>query len=265
MKRINFTLSKDQDQNLRKISIQKGETKSAVLRKWIENFQLHTSKDKNLTSYNFSIPTDTYQKLEKICTQNDLKRSELLRSVISSQIEENKYKLIYSKINYYNLQNLYQNAVDTITKELNLLGAVVGIIDKDRLYSQALSTKWYSQKLFGLMPKSLNEYYISITHHPDNLITQAILNKKPYVTHDLYDISKYAYNPTLSRVASSLVGFKSGIVLPIMHNQKVLGTLFIMSAEQTDFTDKQKALEKYCNNLAKSIINFLEFKILCGN
>lgn len=155
------------------------------------------------------------------------------------------------------LETTLQTAVD-IMFELypNYNGGVVFLVDDSRKYvgSKTVSRMPKVDAVHRLLPKKILEYYIPIENKYGNLIAKSVKNIENYQSFDIADFSKGEIDDSITRTIGAILGFKSGIAIPMKFEGEVIGSvLYTKSLAELFSDDEQKILELLNEQLAISI------------
>ncbi|MCA9385767.1 helix-turn-helix transcriptional regulator [Candidatus Dojkabacteria bacterium] len=169
---------------------------------------------------------------------------------IPSVMDVTKDLLFSSDLNY-----ILQSSVNGITKKLDLLASVILIIEDDRLYSTNFTQHWYTTAVTKLLPKSFSTYSVSLTEHNDNACVESALSNKSIHINNLHRATIHAYSRKTTKAISRLIGFKSGIILPIYCHDSPLGSILFCKSYEDDFEVEIPMLRTYTNHIAAAINN----------
>ncbi|MCA9385766.1 helix-turn-helix domain-containing protein [Candidatus Dojkabacteria bacterium] len=160
------------------------------------------------------------------------------------------------------LNEILQNAVNSFTIECGLSLAVILLVDGELLRSRIFTQTWYTEAILNLLEFPFEEYFVHLQKHTDNLCVQAVNTRSNIFTYDLTKATKYAMPDQVIRVIGKILKFKIGIAMPLIYNDKVLGTMFYAKDYEGNFDNELPVLESFNRITATAIANAKKFDSL---
>ncbi len=156
-------------------------------------------------------------------------------------------------LNSKNLDEILSKAVNNIIFELNLLSAFITLKKGNKLFAQITTDRWFIKPVLEVIGKPFTELNVDLSQDTNNFCVKAFLDRKPYYTENLDDVTVPAVSKTVSKMLQKLTGFKSGIVFPIIHEDECLGIFFVGK----NFIDDHKAeipvIEEFTKYIGEAI------------
>jgi len=156
-------------------------------------------------------------------------------------------------LNSKSLEEILSKTVNSIVKELNLLAGFVTIKRDNKLYAQTTTDRWFNKMVFNLIGVPYNQLNVDLDKDTDNLCVRAFVDKNFYLTKDLSEVGVPAITSSIAKLISKITGFKSGIVIPILHNGSSLGTFFIGKNFEDNFEREIPVLQEFTKYIGEAI------------
>ena len=155
--------------------------------------------------------------------------------------------------NIKELNQMVQKAVDSITNELNLLGAFVVLVDGDIVRLETFAQTFYSEMAMKVIGKPMKEIQAPIEANSENLMVRTVLDKKSYLSNSIEAFVVPAVNNTIAKILGKITGFKSAITMPLIANGKVLGAIHFSKSYIDDFKNETPILESFSEYISQII------------
>lgn len=182
-----------------------------------------------------------------------IKKSNNLEALVKSAKELNKD---------LNLDHVLQSAVNEIVYELGLSGSFIVLKEGDKLYSKAVTQDWVIKLAMKFIPGKFTSLSVDIDKDQDNLMVKSFLNQKEYVSNNLHDFIVPAVNRNVSDTLTKFTGMKSAIVLPIILNNKSIGSIYFSRNNTSDFKDILDVLKLFTEHISLAIENARKYEEL---
>lgn len=154
-----------------------------------------------------------------------------------------------------NVHELLKNSVDII---FNLYrGFNGGMLFRkvgNYIFSIAVSEMPLINKALGFLGKPLEEHFIDLKDHTENLVAKSVINKRYYIGTDLYQFSGGPVTKFASKMISKVLGFRIGVVFPLIFNNDILGAMLYTKRIPEPFSEEElRILELLSDQLAMEI------------
>lgn len=144
-----------------------------------------------------------------------------------------------------------QNIVDSILVELGYLQlgyriVVLALVDHsdNNLKRISISQTDEAKKALAVTPVPFKDITIPLTQ-TDNYCIKALLENKPYVTHDWIDILSPSYSADEARQVQAVVGIRTSMVYPVIYRGKPEGVMiFSLVKDESQVSDRERDLIK---------------------
>jgi transcriptional regulator with XRE-family HTH domain len=124
-----------------------------------------------------------------------------------------------------NLDDILQTAVDDTVYELNLVGAILVLVEGDKLYAKTFTRKWYTQLLMQVLNVPFSDLNTELTKNSKNLFVKTILENKSYYSTKLSDFSVDVIPNSVADLAQKVTTHACAISFPIVYSDKVIGSI----------------------------------------
>lgn len=196
-------------------------------------------------------------------------------SRISSKLNLKPSEIAYLLgLEIYSTEELI-DAVDKISKSLDLEstlktsvdilydlypnynGGIILIRDsknKNIVRARTISKIPNVEKLSEIMGKALTDFPIDLTSDEENLVIKCMKDQIPYQSTNLYDFGRGAISPLIVEAIERLLGYKVGIVYPMIYNDYVIGSILFTKRLDVLFSEGEiKTLELLVNKVSTLI------------
>lgn len=153
--------------------------------------------------------------------------------------ERNRILQTIKKVNRIILEELdfetvTQKVADTIPNELQFATGVVAILDQERqvLRRVAASRTKEAEEAIKALRVPFSQIEISV-NDPNNLMARAIREKRPFITHDVYDVLGPVLNREEAAQIQKIMFTKTTVVYPIYMDSKPIG-VFLASTKKDE-------------------------------
>jgi transcriptional regulator with XRE-family HTH domain len=162
------------------------------------------------------------------------------------------------------LKTTLQTAVDIMFDLYpNYNGGVVFLMKDDKVFSKTVSNMPKMNFVFKkILTKKFSQYSVSLTRNKNNFIVKTIKNKKVYLSHSLVDFVAGAEDEIKIKLIEKVLGFRSGISLPMTYQGKIIGATLFTKREKDDFKQEKNVLRLLTDQIAIAIHNSLEYEKL---
>jgi len=143
-------------------------------------------------------------------------------------------------------KKVMQTIADGINKELGFIGGMLNFIDhqRDGIYIGAISNTPDIKEIIAMIPRAPETYLVPLSAS-ENLAIQAIEKQEIIAGDRFYDFVVPAISKELSNKIQSHLGAKSILAVPIYSEEKVIGVIDYVLAEEADhITPVQKEMMK---------------------
>jgi transcriptional regulator with XRE-family HTH domain len=165
-------------------------------------------------------------------------------------------------INKLSLDEVLQRSVNEVVYELGMLGAFLVLIDGDRVYSKTVTQTWFTKLALEIINAPFNSLNISLTKDKDNLMVRSIVEQKVFITNRLADCSTPFVPTAISDLLQRVTTLKSGIIFPIIYEEKSIGAIFFGKDHIDEFIHERPVLAAFCEHIALAIANAEKYQIL---
>ena len=204
----------------------------------------------------------TKETLQKIITVLDLKISEAADLFDLNLEELPKLIRLAKKINSsLKMDEMLDIAVNDMMTDLKLSGVLIFLIEGDYLYAVAIDDAPPGReaflKLLGLTKFRLR---ISLKEETQNYCVKCIKDNKPYLSYEAYDFTIDVLGRRITNMLSKSSNFKSGIVIPMATDKKIIGAVLYTKSIVDDFGQELPIFEAFNEYLATAILNIKEYE-----
>lgn len=205
----------------------------------------------------------TKETLSKIINTLKLKPSEIAELLgLSLYTTEELILAINSFSASLNLEVMLQAAVDVMFDLFpNYNGGVIFLINQDqnKLYSKTVSNMPFIDLIFKMLPGKFSELEVPLQGN-QNLIAKTTNNGEIYESKDILDFSRGYIPNVIANAICKLTKFKYGITMPLLYQNKLIGSVAYTKRVSEAFTNEEKHLLTLLNNqIAIAIKNAEEF------
>ena len=194
-----------------------------------------------------------------------LKESDLLALVDKNRALDATYKLIEIILGTNDFDEMAQKIADIIPMALGYELAILWLIDeqKEKLVKTAISQTIKDEKMMQKLKNALGNSSIALGYQ-DNLCIKAILERKQYVSKNLFDFLGPAVTFNSAREIQEMLGTELNVATPLMARDRPIGVLIIsMSKDTNDLSDFEKEmLRKFSENAGIALENARLYKNL---
>ncbi len=136
-----------------------------------------------------------------------------------------------------------QNIADSVTRELGYVGAVLVFVDPDgrTVRARAITNTPLTNKALKLLPKPFSEYTTDLVTDPRaNAAHQVITSGQIRFSEDFSEVISPPVPKPLALAIQKLIGLKTVVIVPILSEQKVIGTIEIGTRKpQEQITERE--------------------------
>lgn len=163
----------------------------------------------------------------------------------------------------FELEQILQTAVNDIVYELNLLGALIGLVDPetDLMHAHTYTQNWYTALVDRLMGKKISNLTIPLTEDM-NLLIRCYLTNTPQYSEQLADFAVPALSKITADMIQRVINQKSSIALPLSQGENKLGVIYFSKNIVDDFEQDLDILKSFTSYLATTIKNAQQYKNL---
>jgi hypothetical protein len=153
------------------------------------------------------------------------------------------------------LEDILQDTVDIVVRKMGYHGAVIFLVDEEEnvLRSHTVSNTKYVKKALGYIKIPFHKLFAPLEKDSKNLSVQTVLQKRVLWSDSLADFAVPAISKSLSRIVEKVSGHKSGITVPIITNNKCIGTIMFTSGKIITFKEDVPMLQAFSNQLGLAI------------
>lgn len=156
----------------------------------------------------------------------------------------NIIKAISKSINVNDRKKLFQNSVDDLVYQLNLMSAFIVIIEGDHIRSMASTNNLVTRLSLKVLGKDFDSFTAPMDDG-SNLMVRTITTGIPQTSGDLKRYIVPAVGMKMAIILEKLASIKSGISVPVRTKKEILGAIMFGSREETDFEDIKGILLEY--------------------
>jgi signal transduction histidine kinase len=154
-------------------------------------------------------------------------------------------------LNTLDFTEVVQKIVDSVLTELGYLQLgyriiVLALVDHQtqQLKRVSISQTDEARRALQILPIPFNEIVIP-NSEKDNLCIRAMMENKPYITHDWYEILHPSFTADEARQVQQAVGINTSMVYPVFYNGRADGVMiFSMVKDENQVSESERDLIK---------------------
>jgi GAF domain-containing protein len=166
------------------------------------------------------------------------------------------------------IQEVFDRIVTEVVDELGYMGAFLAVLDEKKqilpVQAVAVSARIRRLKLLDYFERRLGVRVVgssaSLINDPGNVGVQSCLNGEIIISHDFYDFLQPEVTQEQSRWIQRLSGFKTGISIPLLVGDRVVGNLFAGTRKAEISEDDLGSLQLFVANAAIAVQNAIVFE-----
>lgn len=191
---------------------------------------------------------DSYATLEKKVEERTVQLTEQNRLLSALR------NLDQAVLSTLELEELSQIIVDLIYKELKYMFGTIALITPDgRGLRRIAMSKTQNEKLeqsLKIVPIPFKQQIVPMDA-TDNILVRAILERKSFVTSNLYDIQKGLFTPDVSKKIEKLLNIKRIHIYPLVARGKALGIIYYGSTLEKEASPLEfTIMEQFASEVA---------------
>ena len=183
-----------------------------------------------------------------------LKRKALSETDARLKVLQETIVAVHSTLN---LKEVFKQITDSAVYSMDYTTAVIMVLneEKKRLEIRSVSTKHkllpQIEKLLGF---SLNNFTLTFDKHI-NAVSDAIISGRTIVAPSLADIGYPLISKGISQAVQKLTGTKNAILMPMMFEDRTIGTIFVTSPREEVTEEELTMVRSFAVVAAQAITN----------
>lgn len=154
-----------------------------------------------------------------------------------------------------------EEVMDIVANELifklGYIASAFFITEGDRVYMRGLTKTNISEKVIHLLPKPLDQLYLSLSKDKENLTVKAITESNVYLTHYTRDYTVPLVEVEVADKIQEAAGDKSNIIYPLEVKGRKMGAVVYVAKYKTDFKEERETLRLVSDQIAVALYNSL--------
>ena len=159
------------------------------------------------------------------------------------------------------LQEVLQNSVDNLSKELGLLGAGIYLVKGNEIVAQTQTRTWWTEKMESILGRPYNSFRSKFSN-TENLIVSCIVENREIETSKVYGLTKNVVADYKAKLIQAFMHIGSGIVMPICIEGIVIGAIYFGKDNESGFENEKEILRSFTLHIAAAINNALKYQEL---
>lgn len=162
-----------------------------------------------------------------------------------------------------NLRQTLSSASHEITKDLNLSGVCILLIENGFLQVEAIEDLPYGPDLMiRLIGGPVTKLKLPLNNNSKNIILQSARENLVISSFNIYDFTQDVLSRRVAGLMARSTNFQSGIVFPLNYDHETIGAIMFMKAVKEDYSREYEILEAFTENLSIAIMNAKKFELV---